>query len=783
MKLSIVIAAYDEVENVEELTRRLDAVLRRLVGVAWEMIFVVEGRDGTREVLERLAEELGRIRVAYHELPSGLGAAFRRGFALIAPDTDVVATMDADLNHHPEELPRLLAERERLGADILIGSRLVRGARADGIPLWKRGASGIVNRIIGTLFNVEAVDKSSGFRVYRADALRRLTAYRNDDFAFLPEMLIQATTLGMAIFEVPIHFTFRTRGRSKMSIAQTSRSYLTLLRSRFDRLSVAALALLVIGLCIRIASAFPVHKFVPDADSLLSGLRALDILSGRLTEPASYSSRAALESYMHVPAIWLFGVTRGAISVAPLVSSVATLLVVFFFMREIAGRRTAVIALLFLALPSPAYLAWTYRPNGYAETILLCASALYFAARTARTGERDWSTIAFALSVGLGIWQSPQTLACAIPALVWLCWERAELLRRRRFLTLFAAGVLVGAAPWIVAHAAFLAKGVGRDFSLRSAYGALANPADGVDRAAHALRELLVGSLPPHGMLGSHPPTALESILAAPAAAVYGLALLLLPISFGKGARGSRPSSLLSRRGATLLILVAVAVIADASFFHSQHPETAFVGSVLPFFLVAAAALGSLVAALWQRGRWLAVAVTLLLLIFDGAAYPWPWTVYRCSLRDLDQRDHILVAFLEANRVRWVGGAYDVVYPITFDSGGRISGIPVQRAADHFDYALRFRDTRSTWALVATSPATLARWVHRTPVLAGHVTRVAKRYSVFLPSERESPRWTDNALIRALRDTAHPADRERLGAQRDLPRATSHAAPVRNATP
>ena len=102
-RLSVVVAAYDEEENVEPLTRRLAAALSTLAGWSWEILYVVEGTDGTRDVLARLAREVPALRVLYQERPSGLGNAFRRGFAALPADAEWAVTLDADLNHRPEE--------------------------------------------------------------------------------------------------------------------------------------------------------------------------------------------------------------------------------------------------------------------------------------------------------------------------------------------------------------------------------------------------------------------------------------------------------------------------------------------------------------------------------------------------------------------------------------------------------------------------------------------------------------------------------------------------------
>lgn len=232
-RLAVVVAAFDEEENVEALTRRLAAVLGALPDPSWEAIFVVEGRDRTREILERLSAEIPHLRILYREEPAGLGDAFRRGFAAVGPEVDLVVTMDADLNHQPEEIPRLVEALRRTGSDIVVGSRFLAASRVQGTPLWKRLLSGIMNYLMRYLYGLDVRDKTSGFRVYRAAALRQIQ-FRNPAFAFLPEMLIRAHQAGLRIAEEPIRFVFRSEGRSKLRILPTTWSYLSLLRTRFS---------------------------------------------------------------------------------------------------------------------------------------------------------------------------------------------------------------------------------------------------------------------------------------------------------------------------------------------------------------------------------------------------------------------------------------------------------------------------------------------------------------------------------------------------------------------
>lgn len=233
MKIVAVVAAYDEEQTIEKLTRRLLATFRGMEGADAELLFVVEGRDRTREILEGLGRESSSIRILYNPEPSGLGAAFRRGFDAVPADADYVLTLDADLNHQPEEVPRLLQRLRESGADILVGSRFLDASEIEGSPLWKRMLSGSVNLLMRFLYGVSARDKTSGFRLYRAEALRKIE-FRRSGFAFLPEILIRAHQMGLKVVEEPIHFIFRREGKSKMAFWRTSLSYLALLGARLD---------------------------------------------------------------------------------------------------------------------------------------------------------------------------------------------------------------------------------------------------------------------------------------------------------------------------------------------------------------------------------------------------------------------------------------------------------------------------------------------------------------------------------------------------------------------
>jgi dolichol-phosphate mannosyltransferase len=194
----------------------------------WELIYVIEGTDETHSIAQSFAERHQQIRILYNAEPIGLGAAFRKGFDAVASDCDLVITLDADLNHLPEEIPKLVRALFQQDADIVVGSRKVEGSIIQGTPLWKRLLSGGFSDSVGHLIGMPVDDLTSGYRAYRSQALSRIT-FAATGFAFLPEMLMRAHALGLRIIEEPIHFTYRTAGKSKMKLLATAWSYAALL--------------------------------------------------------------------------------------------------------------------------------------------------------------------------------------------------------------------------------------------------------------------------------------------------------------------------------------------------------------------------------------------------------------------------------------------------------------------------------------------------------------------------------------------------------------------------
>ncbi len=226
MKISAVIPVYNEEELIDEFSSRLVDSLGKLGD--YEVIFVVEGDDGTLSKVKRLSERNPRIKLDYHEKRLGLGKAFREGMFLIADDADFVLTMDADLNHHPEEIEGLLMAAK--SADVVVGSRNRNKGMVGELPFFKRMVSGGTNWMIRKAFRIPSSDVTSGFRIYSAAGVRSIRGeLTSKNFEIAAELLIRARKKGLRIVEVPITFTPRPRGESKLSFLRSGIGYARLL--------------------------------------------------------------------------------------------------------------------------------------------------------------------------------------------------------------------------------------------------------------------------------------------------------------------------------------------------------------------------------------------------------------------------------------------------------------------------------------------------------------------------------------------------------------------------
>jgi len=227
------VPTYNERENLPVLVRGV------LAHEGFRLLVVDDGSpDGTGAVADALAAEYpGRIEVLHRTGQRGLGRSYIDGLqkAIAQPDVDLVCQMDADLSHDPEYLPALAAATA--DHDMVIGSRYLNGVSVVNWPLHRIFLSAFANRYIRLVTSLTPRDCTSGFRCWRREALARLPLRDmvSDGYAFLVEMLFEASRRGCRIGEVPIIFIERRQGQSKVSGAVLAESLITPWRLLFRK--------------------------------------------------------------------------------------------------------------------------------------------------------------------------------------------------------------------------------------------------------------------------------------------------------------------------------------------------------------------------------------------------------------------------------------------------------------------------------------------------------------------------------------------------------------------
>jgi dolichol-phosphate mannosyltransferase len=215
-RVLVVIPTYNEAENLQPVVDRLRAAVPEA-----DVLVVDDGSpDGTGEIADRLAGSDPSVHVLHRTEKAGLGAAYIAGFRwALADGYDVVVEMDSDGSHAPEELPRLLTALHE--ADLVIGSRWVPGGQIRNWPLYRQIISIGGSTYARVLLRFPVRDSTSGYRAFRRQVLEdlKLDEVASQGYCFQIDLAWKTWRSGFRVREVPITFTEREVGRSKMSRA------------------------------------------------------------------------------------------------------------------------------------------------------------------------------------------------------------------------------------------------------------------------------------------------------------------------------------------------------------------------------------------------------------------------------------------------------------------------------------------------------------------------------------------------------------------------------------
>lgn len=217
MRNLVIIPTYNEFENIEPIIRKVLSL-----SGSFHVLIVDDGSpDGTANIVKRLQLECtGNLHLEERKGKLGLGTAYIHGFKwALERGYDHIFEMDADFSHNPEDLIRLLHACTKEGYDVAIGSRYINGVNVINWPMSRVLMSYFAGIYVRFITRMPIMDPTGGFICYKAEVLRviPLEKIRFVGYAFQIEMKFNAYLFRFKIKEVPIVFTDRTRGVSKMS--------------------------------------------------------------------------------------------------------------------------------------------------------------------------------------------------------------------------------------------------------------------------------------------------------------------------------------------------------------------------------------------------------------------------------------------------------------------------------------------------------------------------------------------------------------------------------------
>ncbi len=226
-KTIVVIPTYDERENVAKMVAALPPSV--------EILFVDDNSpDGTGQVIEDIRKTNPRVHCLHRTQKEGLGRAYVAGFRrALELGAEKIVQMDCDFSHDPQDVLRLVAD----DADLVIGSRYVKGGGTPGWPFKRRLISRCGGIFIRVVTGMPLRDPTGGFKCWKASALKTIdfTTVESAGYSFQLEMNHRAWQAGLAIHELPILFTDRVAGYSKITAGIAVESIKIALRLRFGK--------------------------------------------------------------------------------------------------------------------------------------------------------------------------------------------------------------------------------------------------------------------------------------------------------------------------------------------------------------------------------------------------------------------------------------------------------------------------------------------------------------------------------------------------------------------
>src|SRR3989338_4009110 len=228
MKTYVMVPTYNEKENIAGL---IGKILKLKIKNLHVVVVDDNSPDGSWKIVEEISKNKKNVHLLLRKTKRGRGYAGRDGFVYcLKHGADVIIEMDADMSHDPKYIPMMLKELKN--ADIILGSRRVKGSMEIGRGPLRRLITFFANLYIRLLLGLSVKDCNSGFRCFKRKVLKGIRAetLSSKGPAIVQEVLFKAHLKGFRIKEIPIKFINRTKGRSKLGIKQLADGYFMVLK-------------------------------------------------------------------------------------------------------------------------------------------------------------------------------------------------------------------------------------------------------------------------------------------------------------------------------------------------------------------------------------------------------------------------------------------------------------------------------------------------------------------------------------------------------------------------
>ena len=226
----VVIPTYNEIDNIEDF-------VNQIIKINVDILIVDDNSpDGTGDLVQKLSENSSQVNLLKRSGKLGLGSAYRDGFKWgLNEGYKYLIEMDADFSHSFSDLNNILQNSKNF--DVVIGSRYIPGGGSNGWDFKRKLLSSYANKLSKVLLRSKINDMTSGFRSYSSEALNEINYFstKSDGYSFQIEMTIRSIEKKLSIKEVPIIFTERSLGNSKMSKKIVYEAFLFLLNNGVKR--------------------------------------------------------------------------------------------------------------------------------------------------------------------------------------------------------------------------------------------------------------------------------------------------------------------------------------------------------------------------------------------------------------------------------------------------------------------------------------------------------------------------------------------------------------------